>query len=285
GLHARGVVMSGRAWAWAAFVVVLAVGLYWPAVHVGFLADDVYQIALFDGVAGPRGPLQLYSLYPEDAAATAEHVQRGSLPWWTVAEFRFVQVRPLSSLLLWVDHALWPKQALVHHLHSLGWLVAMLLVAHALLRRATTPVIAGVALLVYAVDETLGWTTAWLANRCAMVSATFAFAALAVHLRRATGDATPRRARDGWVEGGLWALAFAAGEYALCGAAYAIAYALVGRAAEWRVRLRALLPVAVVLLGFVIASVAMRAGVHGATSYVDPLGHPLEFVLASVDRV
>src|SRR5690606_37130346 len=59
GLHARGVVMSGRAWAWAAFVVVLAVGLYWPAVHVGFLADDVYQIALFDGVAGPRGPLQL----------------------------------------------------------------------------------------------------------------------------------------------------------------------------------------------------------------------------------
>src|SRR5690606_34501964 len=161
---------------------------------------------------------------------------------------------------------------------------------------------------------------------CAMVSATFAFAALAVHLRRATGDATRRRARDGWVEGGLWALAFAAGEYALCGAAYAIAYArvgraaewrggaralllvvgalacaageyalcggayaiayaLVGRAAEWRVRLRALLPVAVVLLGFVIASVAMRAGVHGATSYVDPLGHPLEFVLASVDRV
>lgn len=275
--------MSGRAWAWTAFVIVVALGLYWPAIHVGFLADDVYQIALLDGVAGQRGPLGLYSLYPENAAATAEHVRRGSLPWWTVEAFRFVQVRPLSSLLLWLDHALAPKQPLVHHLHSLAWLAAALLAAHALLRRATTPAIAGVALLVYAIDETFGWTTAWLANRCAMVSAAFAFAALAVHLRRAEGGAASRR--TAWLEAGLWGLSFAAGEYALCGAAYAIAYALVGRTDGWRTRLRALLPMGVVLLGFVIASVAMRAGVHGATSYVDPLGHPLEFVQASFDRV
>lgn len=266
---------------WAAFVVVVAVGLYWPAMEVGFLADDVYQIALIDGVAGDRGVFGLYSLYPEDAMATALQVRRGSLPWWTVADFRFVQVRPLSSALLWIDHALWPKHGFVHHVHSLGWLVAVLVVVYAALRRATTPVIAAVALLVYAVDESFGWTTAWVANRCAMVAAVFAFGALAVQLRRASGG----RPRDAWLEGALWGLAFAAGEYALCGVAYAIAYALVGRRDGWRVRARALVPAGVALAGFGIVSVVIGAGVHGATSYVDPLGHPLEFVWASFDRI
>jgi hypothetical protein len=278
--------MSARGWWWAAFVVVVAVGLYWPALEVGFLADDVYQIALIDGVAGERGALGLYSLYPEDAAGTAAHVRRGSLPWWTVEEFRFVQVRPLSSLLLWVDHAVWPKDGVVHHLHSLGWLAAALLAAYGVLRRATTPVIAGVALLVYAVDETFGWTTAWLANRCAMVAAAFGFAALGVHLRRAErATQGAGGARDAWIEGGLWGLALAAGEYALCAVAYVIAYALVGRRDAWRVRVRALVPAGIALGGFATVSVVIGAGVHGATSYVDPVGHPLEFVLASFDRI
>lgn len=279
--------MIARGWAFAALVVVLALGLYWPAIEVGFLADDVYQVALVDGVAGERSPLGLYSLYPAGAEGVAEHVRRGSLPWWTVPEFRFVQVRPLSSLLLWVDHALWPRDGVVHHLHSLAWLAAALLAAHALLRRATTPAIAAVALVVYAVDETFGWTTAWLANRCAMVAAAFAFGALAVHVRRAAGHARgePRRARDAWLEGGLWGLAFAAGEYALCGMAYALAHALVGRRGAWGMRARALVPVGVPFVAFAAVSVAIDAGVHGATSYVDPVGHPLHFALACVDRV
>lgn len=278
---ARGI---ARGWWWAAFVVIVAVGLYWPAVEVGFLADDVYQIALIDGVAGERGALGLYSLYPEGAAGVEEHVRRGSLPWWTVEEFRFVQVRPLSSLLLWVDHAVWPKDGVVQHVHSLGWLAAALLAAYGLLRRATTPVIAGVSLVVYAVDETFGWTTAWLANRCAMVAAAFAFGALAVHLRRAL---VVERAstRDAWLEGALWGLAFAAGEYALCGVAYALAFALVGRRDAWKVRARALVPAGVAFGGFASASAVLRAGVHGATSYVDPVGHPLEFAIACLQRV
>ena len=215
------------------------------------------DIALVDGVAGERGALGLYSLYPEGAAGVAEHVRRGSLPWWTVEEFRFVQVRPLSSLLLWVDHAVWPKDGVVHHLHSLGWLAAALLAAYGLLRRVTTPVIAGVSLLVYAVDETFGWTTAWLANRCAMVAAAFSFGALAVHLRRASGG-EQSGTRDAWLEGALWGLAFAAGEYALCGMAYALAYALVGRSdGAWRVRARALVPVGVAFVGFATASAVL----------------------------
>ena len=91
---------SRRAWAWLGFVVLVAVVVYWPAVHAGFLADDVYQIALVDGLLGPRSPWSLYTLFPADPQDIAAHVERGSLPWWTSPDFRFVQVRPLSSLLL-----------------------------------------------------------------------------------------------------------------------------------------------------------------------------------------
>lgn len=266
---------------WGLLVVAIATLVYWPATGVGFLADDVYQVALNDGVAGQRAPWALYSLYPRDAAGTAEHMARGTLPWWTTEDFRFVQLRPLSSLLLALDHAIRPHDAFVHHLHSLLWLAAALLAAHALLRRATAPAIAGAALLVYGLDETFGWTVAWLANRCAMVAATFAFAALAVHLRR-RDDPRPHLR---WLEGGLWLLAFAAGEYALCGLAYALAFALVGRRDAWRERLAGLLPAGLAFVVFTLIYVAIDAGVSGASSYVDPLQHPRMLAAASLDRI
>ncbi|MCH9683280.1 MAG: hypothetical protein K0V04_17730 [Deltaproteobacteria bacterium] len=69
-------------------------------------------------------------------------------------------------------------------------------------------------------------------------------------------------------------LAFAAGEYALCGFAYLVAHTLVGRTDAWTTRLRALWPAALAVTAFAVVSVAMAAGVHGATSYVDPLTQP-----------
>jgi len=266
---------------WTLFVIAIALTIYAPALSAGYLADDVYQIALHDGLLGPRSPWSLYSLYVEDPVTTAAHMQRGSLPWWTVPEFRFVQLRPLSSALIDLDHTLRPRDAFAHHLHSAAWLVATLVTAHLALRRATSSTIAGLALLVYAIDETFGWTLAWIANRCSMVAATFAFAALAVHQRRVEDHAK----RWWWIELGLWLLAFAAGEYALCGLAYVLAFTLVGRRDPWRRRARALLPAGVAFVAFVCLYLAIEAGVSGATSYVDPLAHPLEFIVACTDRI
>lgn len=264
-----------------AIVIVAAIIVYAPALWTGYLADDVYQIALFDGVAGHRPPWALYSLFELDPAATSAHMQRGSLPWWTSIDFRFVQLRPLSSLLLALDHTVAHHNAFVHHLHSMAWLVGTLVAAHMVLRRATTPMIAAAALAVFAIDESLGWTVAWLANRCTLVAATFAFLALALHLARHKHDGPPRHAAEFL----LWLLAFAAGEYALCGMAYVVAYTLVGRADRFAARLVALGPAALALSIFTLAYVAIGAGVSSATSYIDPLGHPQELIVAMIDRV
>ena len=266
---------------WTLFVVTVATIVYWPALQVGYLADDLYQIALHDGVAGTRPPWALYSLFELDPAATSAHMAGGSLPWWTVPEFKFVQLRPLSSLLLALDHTLRPHDAVAHHLHSMLWMVATVIAAHYALRHATTPVIAGLAFALFAVDETLGWTIAWVANRCSLVAATFAFLAIALHIRRMHA---PSR-RLVFAELGAWTLAFAAGEYALCGLAYLVAYALIGRTDAWRMRLRALAPAGLALLVFSVVYVIAQAGVLGATSYIDPLSHPGELLVAAFDRI
>lgn len=263
----------------AAVTLVIAVALYLPALSAGFLADDFLQIALFDGIAGQRAPWALYSLFEADPVATAAHMQRGDLPWWTTADFRFVQLRPLSSLLLALDHALLPHRAWPHHLHSLAWLVAALLGARAVFRSALGGTMAALALLVFAIDESLAWPVAWLANRCTLVAAAFGLFALARLLR---GPAPSKRAT--LVTTLLWTLAFAAGEYALCVLAYAVAYTLVGRTDAWRRRVVELAPALLALLLFVGLYAAMGAGVSSATSYVDPLRHPGAMALAIVDR-
>jgi hypothetical protein len=259
-----------RAWAWPAFVIVASFVLYAPALKARFLADDLYQVSFVDGIFPYRPPFSLYFFALDDPSNTWQHVERGTLPWWTVPHWRFAHLRPLSSLLLDFDYRVLPRDSNLHHVHSFLWLGAALLAAHLWLRRVIGPAIAGVALLAIAFDESLAWTVAWLANRCAIVSATFVALAMWLHVRRR--DAPQPRSWDrlAALELGAWALAFSAGEYAACGLGYLLAYELVGARGGLRPRLAALVPAGVVLAAFGAAYLAIGCGVYGATTYVDP---------------
>lgn len=270
-----------RAIGWLAAVGLLTAILYWPAMRLGFLADDLFQISVIEGLFDGDPWFGLYLFALEDPETTASHVARGSLPWWTIPDFRFAHLRPLSSLLIAFDHAMWPRDAFVHHLHSLAWLWVVLGAAYLLLCKASTRALAALALAVFAIDETVSWTVGWLANRCAMVSAAFVFAAMAAHLRRVED----RRSRWVWVELGLWALAFAGGEYATCGVAYVLAHTFVGRRDPWARRLRALGPALGALACFATAYVWMGAGVSGAAVYVDPIADPIAFLQILLERI
>jgi hypothetical protein len=263
--------------------VAIAIAVLLPAVRVGLLADDLFQLAYVDGLYGPKSPLGLYSFALEDADATAAHVARGSLPWWTVPEFRFAHLRPLASVLVWFDLRVLPRGTLWPYVHSMLWLVLLLAaVAHALITIVGRRV-ALFALPAFAIDEPLAWTVGWLANRCAMVSAVFGLFALVVHVRR-------RRARSGdrrtfALELALWALAFAAGEYATGVLAIVVTWELLAAKDGLRARLVALVPVATATLGFVVAYLVLGCGVYGATTYVDPLLDPGMFVHELAHRI
>ena len=130
----------------AFFAIAIVCGvLYLPGLDAGFLADDLFQISMLEERMGSYSIAHLYAFAPGDAASNAAHVQRGSLPWWTHPTFRFVMVRPLSSLLLAFDHAVFPRQAYAAHVHSALWFAAVLGSGYALLRRLLGPWIAVIA--------------------------------------------------------------------------------------------------------------------------------------------
>lgn len=258
------------AWAWPAFVIVASFVLYAPALDARFLADDLFQVSFVDGIFPYRPPFSLYFFALDDPANTWEHVERGTLPWWTVPHWRFAHLRPLSSLLLHFDYTVLPRDSNLHHVHSFLWLAAALVAAHLWFRSVIGPTIAAVALCAVAFDESLAWTVAWLANRCALVSATFVAVALWLHVRRREAPQPRSWDRLAAAELGAWALAFAAGEYAACGLGYLLAYELLGTRGSVRLRLQALVPAGVVLVAFAAAYLAIGCGVYGATTYVDP---------------
>src|SRR5262245_53768252 len=90
-------------------VAVLLVGLavQLPTFRVGFFADDyVHQLVLADDAATPIPHWNLYDF--GSAADWAEFgAARGALPWWTASDWTIRFFRPLTSLSLVLDHALW----------------------------------------------------------------------------------------------------------------------------------------------------------------------------------
>jgi hypothetical protein len=267
---------------WLVLVCITTLVLYWDGLSAGFLADDLFHISMLEGLFGDYSIWHLYAFAPEDPASTARHIERGSLPWWTHPEFRFVMLRPLSSLLIAFDHAAFPRQPFLHHLHTMVWFFAVLVLTFRMLRIATSTPIALIAIASFAVDETMTWMVAWLANRCALVSTVFVMLAIAVHLRAPSQHPW---SRDRKLELALWALAFSGGEYAVGGVALLCGYEFAGRHAPWRERVLALWPAVSVMLVFVSAYVAIRGGVYGATTYIDPFTDTAQFLKSAADRL
>lgn len=257
---------------WFAAIALAALVFYFPAVFLGPLADDLFQLAYVDGHFGPKSPLGLYFFALEDPEATAALAHKGALPWWTVPHFRFAHFRPLSSLLVWFDFAVLPRDSPWPHVHSLAWMVALLAATSRVLVDVLGRRLALLALLAFAVDEPLSWTVGWLANRCAVISAVFGLLALSIHIRRRRAPTPSRHAS--LLELGAWLLAFAAGEYAISLLPVVAAWEIgMGKGSLGR-RVASLWPAVAVAIAFAVVYVAVGAGVYGATTYVDPLSDP-----------
>lgn len=268
---------------WLVLVCVVAVWVSWPALQLGLLADDLFQVGYVDGLFGPKSPWSLYLFALDDPEATAAHAARGSLPWWTEPHFRFAHLRPLSSILVWFDHAVLPRGSPWPHVHSMLWMIAFVVAAARALPRVIGRPLALLVLPAIALGEPMAWMVGWIANRCAIVSATFGLLALAVHIRRRRAWRPSSRTLA--IETLLWALAFAAGEYALCIVAFVGCWELAVPKDRLRTKAVALAPAAIAALCFAITYLAIGCGVYGATTYVDPISDPGTFVAELASRV
>ena len=263
-------------------VIVTGVALRLPSLWVGLGMDDFAQRAMIDGsfpVARPWWDLFGFTHGAPDELARLQAA--GFMPWWSHASLKIAPFRPLASATIWLDVRALGDDPVLAHVHSLVWLAAMLTAAAWTLRYALPFRVAVIALVLLALDESHAYPTAWLANRNALMAATFAFVAVGAHLRWRRESARG----FAWVAPVATAAALLSGEYGLGAVAYIVAYEAYGRRSALPGRAKALAPTAVVLVGWAVLYTAADAGAHGSSIYLDPIREPAAALSAAAQRV
>jgi len=231
----------------------LAAVLLLPALWGGFQLDDHLQRFRLLGLGDPA--IRLFVFYDGDVAANRVQMEEGTLPWWASPDLRHANFRYLSVLSMQLDYLLWPDSPALMHLHSLVWLGLCVGVAAALYRRLFGREdpgalwAAGLAALLYALDDAHSLPAAYIANRNALLATFFGLLCLECHARWRD---------DGWRAGGVLApcclaLSLLSAELGVSTLALLGAWVLVLDRGSWRERLLSLLPQAGVAFGWFLA--------------------------------
>jgi hypothetical protein len=257
-----------------------------PSLFTGLVADDyIHELMLRDhpGIAGYSfRPFDLFAFANGDPVRTQQLIDEGVFPWWSDPRVVLSFLRPITSATHYLDHLLWPNSPALAHAQSLAWFALLLLVVGTIYRRFMgSPWLAGLALLLYAVDDARATTVAWIANRNAIVALSLGFSALIAY---------DKWRRDG-VRAAAWLGPLAigagllAGESALLVGAYLFAYALfLDEDGVWWRRVLRLWPYAVVVVVWRSVYAHLGYGSTGSGIYFDPARDPLGFLEAATSR-
>lgn len=262
---------------WLSLVLALVLSL--PSVRIGRVGEDTAQLLAVEDV--PTAFRFGFSRFRTFVFADGqrEHAEvlraRGAMPWWALLEFKVAFWRPLSSALMVLDRALFGRSAPAAHLHSVAWHLALVAAAGLLFRRLFPAAAGGLALVLFALDDAHAIPTLWLANRNALVGGTLGLLAITLHVEGRERQRVALRA----AALGAMALALLAGEIALGMLAYVLAYELLAASGNLGARLRAIVPVVLVVLAWLVAYKALGYGAAASTMYVDPIAQPRDWLL------
>lgn len=262
----------------------IAVLLTAHSLGFGLFADDHVQRAkLLRSPALTRlvDPVdELFVFFDGSEAEYEEGSRLGAFTWWQARGLKASFWRPLAARTHQLDYALWPDRPWLMHLHSLAWFGLAVLAVGLLYRRLLgAGSAAGLAALMFAVEDSHAAPAAWLANRNACIAIAAGAAVVFLH---------DRWRRDGWRPALPLALlllivALLSGEIALATSAWLFAYAVWLERGTLARRLATLVPYAFVCGAWLAVYRAGGYGTYGSLAYVDPLSP--DFPLAVTQRV
>ena len=259
----------------AFLTILLTIGalLHQAAIRTGFLLDDFLHIAMLEGnFPVDRHPLDLYAFVDDHDRDTL--LAHGVVPWWTHPHLTIRFLRPVSSATIWLDHALFGRNALAMHVHSLLWWAAMVVLAFFLYRRLLGERVARLAAFVFALAPCHAMPMAWLANRDALISLTLGLVAFHAYVRaRETGRAAALLGATL-----LFSVALSAGEYTLLFTAFVLGFELVRKGDSLARRLVGLGTFGVPCAVYMGIRSALHYGAAGSGFYNDPFTAPELFL-------
>src|SRR5262249_35723273 len=136
--------------------------------------------------------------------------------------------------------------------------------------------IAGLAALLFVLDDAHGFTVGWISARNTLLATIFAVACVLVHVRM------PRSGSARVLGPLLLALALASGEAGVTALAVLAAHALLRESGSVRARLLMLLPYACVTAAWAAVYVVGGYGAHNAGAYRDVAGAPVQTLIAGL---
>jgi len=270
-------------------VAVLAAALVLPSLTGGWAGDDHFHRMRLAGPADrpdlqllkSESPFALFTFFDGDPQRNARLIDVGLAPWWTYPHLKAAFCRPLAGLTHHLDYWLWPNLPSLMHLQSVLWYAALVAAVAVLYRNVMgATVAAGLAALLFAVDDAHGMPAGWLANRNAVIAALLGVLCLVAH---------DRWRRAGWKPGAAVAplalvLSLFSSEAGAAVVFYLLAYAAFVDSGKLRGRLASLLPAAGVVVVWRVVYVAMGYGVGGTGLYIDPVLEPMRFAGAIAER-
>lgn len=277
----------------------LAILLMLPVLKKGLGAmDDLrLRVKLLDPSQLPER-LHETGMVPEDSgklstvlselhtfARTQDDVKKlkeyGTLPWWTCDSFKFSNWRPLDSFTHWLDYRLFPDSSAMMHTHNLLWFAAVIFLVTILYRKLMVPAwIAGLAALLYLLDDSNYYPVMWIANRNLLLSLVFAILTLLAHHRW-------RQQRS--LAAAIIALfcllaSLLSNEAGIATFAYLFAYALILDRASRKQRILSLAPAFFLIAFWRIIYNALGHGAYSSGYIIDPGREPLHFASAVLVR-
>jgi hypothetical protein len=281
----RGFLDSRYILLWAMLVGVV---LVLPSLKAGLVADDYHhKILMTGGDERARildSPLDMFRFFGGDVDRLAESVDYGLTPWWTYVseELRAAFWRPLASASHWLDYVLWPNSPPLMHLHSILWFALLVLLTGLMYRRFLgIGWVAGLAVLLFAIDDAHGMPAGFLCNRNALMATVFGILAILVHDRW-----RKEKWRIGLVLGPvLLTASLLCAEFGISTLAYIAAYALFVDQGKWQRRVMSLAPYVAVVIVWRLLWTHLGYGVSGIGGYIDPVREPLRYMSEAVNRI
>jgi len=280
------------------FLAVVAFIIMLPALRTGLLNDDLDHRAKLAGPSRINERLFDVGLVPDDsgrlsqaisdlfvAVSPDKNLERfknyGVLPWWTYENLRVSFWRPLTSLTHWLDYRLFPNSVVMMHVHNILWFTAVIYLVSILYRRLIGPDwIAGLAAVLYLLDDNSYFPAMWVANRNIFLSLFFAILTLLAHHRwRQHNSLAAAIVAPFCLLGSLLSA-----EAGIATFAYLFAYAVSLDRVNWIRRVLSLLPAVLVIVLWHIIYNAKGYGAYGGDFYLDPVREPLNYAWAVVER-
>ncbi len=255
-----------------------------PALFAGPFSDDFMQHLVLEGAVNdvPMGPATLYDFTAGGSALV--WMQRGYLPWQTDPQLVLRFFRPVSSLSVALDDALFGRAELPAHLVNLAWFLGLLAITFALFRRLLPPARARLAALLYAVAGGHAMNLAWIATRHLLIGALLSSLAFWFHLERREPASSTSFRVPCWAPVSTLALALAASESSLAGVALILGYELFGREDALGSRFKASAPAILLASAYCAAYGLAGYGTEHSGLYVSPFSQPLAFAQALLTR-